>query len=339
VSHDRTLIDNLADETILLSGHGIYRADGGASSVWAVYDCDFESRRSRAKDIEKKIVQLQSDTRQKADWSAVSERRKIGAGSAKAHLGKLSKKMAKRSKVVQRRCEKEAERLKTTKPFIPKKVKLQFPDYEIRKLNVFSLMEVSFDYGGEQDGKSCKAPPDLLKEIGLSANTGEKMCLMGTNGAGKSTILKLIQKQLTPTGGTVYLNESVKLANIPQGLIGYFDKVRLIDNFESVPLEQSVVRQYLGSVLLRGEKVNQSVASLSSGELMRAALVKCILERAEFLLLDEPTSHLDIESIVVAEQLLAEFKGGFLMISHDRSFVTSTAEQLYYVEGGTLRLV
>ena len=91
--------------------------------------------------------------------------------------------------------------------------------------------------------------------------------------------------------------------------------------------------------MLRGDKVNQSVRSLSSGELMRAALVNCILERAEFLLLDEPTSHLDIESIVVLEQLLAQFRGGFLMISHDRSFVAHTAERLYFVEGGRLRLV
>lgn len=339
VSHDRALIDNLADETILLTAHGIYRADGGASAVWAVYDFDFEARRSQAKDIEKKIAQLQADARNKAGWSSISERRKIGAGSSKPHLGKLSKKMARRAKVMQRRSEMEAEKLRATKPFVPKKVRAQFPEYEIRSLNVFSLREVAFTYSDSDGSEDIPEGNLLLRDVEFAADTSDKVCLMGPNGAGKSTIIRLILQQLRPTHGTAYLNESVRLAFVPQGLAGCFTKSRLLDNFVDVPVAQNVVRQFLGSVLLRGEKVNQPVASLSSGELMRAALVKCILGRAEFLILDEPTSHLDIESIVVLEQLLRDYRGGFLMISHDRAFVSNTARRLYLVEDGRLRLV
>jgi ATPase subunit of ABC transporter with duplicated ATPase domains len=81
------------------------------------------------------------------------------------------------------------------------------------------------------------------------------------------------------------------------------------------------------------------LGNFSFGELMRAAIVKCILLKAEFLLLDEPTSHLDLESIEVLENLLAHFGGGFLMISHDRSFVANVTDRLFLVSEGRLTLV
>ncbi len=91
--------------------------------------------------------------------------------------------------------------------------------------------------------------------------------------------------------------------------------------------------------MIRKDKPEDLVANFSYGELMRAAIVKCILSQAEFLFLDEPTSHLDIESIDVLEQLLTDFPGGFLLISHDRTFVENVADQLCLLEDGHLRLV
>lgn len=101
----------------------------------------------------------------------------------------------------------------------------------------------------------------------------------------------------------------------------------------------TVVRQYLGAALIRKDKVTEPIDQFSHGELMRSAIVKCILSKAEFLFLDEPTTHLDIESIEVLEHLLQNFNGGFLLISHDRSFVSNVADKLYMLEDGRLRLV
>ncbi len=339
VTHDRTLTDNLADNTILVTRHGIHSVPGGASAAWSVRAGEFESRSRRAKEIDKKIKQLQHDVLAKAGWSATSEKRKIGAGSSKPYLGKLSKKMAMRAKAVQRRAEREIERLEEVKPFVPKTLNLHFPDYDVRNRDVFWLREVCFDYNAEEPPESRSDMAYLLSDINLAIKTTNRVCLMGRNGCGKSTLIKLLLRQLQPDRGEAYYNEAVKVVQVPQGLTGFFGRERLLDNFDDCGVDETTVRQYLGSVLIRRDKVGERLSSFSQGELMRAAVVKCVLSRAEFLLLDEPTSHLDIESIDVLEQLLNGFKGGYLIISHDRSFVTNVASGLYMLDGGRLRPV
>jgi ATPase subunit of ABC transporter with duplicated ATPase domains len=339
VTHDRTLTDNLADHTVLVTRHGIHSVAGGASAAWSVRSEEFESRSRRAKDIDKKIKQLQQDVLAKVGWSATSEKRKIGAGSAKPYLGKLSKKMAMRAKAVQRRAEREIGRLEEVKPFVPKRLNLHFPNYEIRNRDIFALREAWFDYSPETKSRNLDPRGYLLSDISLAVKTTNRFCLMGRNGSGKSTLIKLLLGQLPPCRGESYFNDAVRVVQIPQGLTGFFVKERLLDNFDDCGVDGTTVRQYLGSVLIRRDKVGERLSSFSQGELMRAAVVKCVLSRAEFLLLDEPTSHLDIESIDVLEQLLHGFKGGYLIISHDRSFVGNVATKLFMLDGGRLRLV
>ena len=132
---------------------------------------------------------------------------------------------------------------------------------------------------------------------------------MGTNGTGKSTITKLITGELDLFEGKRYINKNVHYHYLPQGLNGFFRESTLLDNFTSLELHQTAVRQHLGGVLIQGDKVTEPIKNFSLGELMRAAIIKCILEKAEFLLLDEPTSHLDIESVEILEQLLQNFPG------------------------------
>jgi ATPase subunit of ABC transporter with duplicated ATPase domains len=161
---------------------------------------------------------------------------------------------------------------------------------------------------------------------------------MGGNGAGKTTLLKLITGQLAPDSGTAYRNEAVRLTVIPQGLVGYFQHDCLLDNFRFSDIPEESVRQYLGAALLRGETVLRPLDQLSQGELMRAAIVHTILQQSDFFILDEPTSHLDLESIAVLESLLTSFSGGYLVVSHDRAFVSTIADRLFYVDAGGIRL-
>jgi ATPase subunit of ABC transporter with duplicated ATPase domains len=339
VSHDRMLVDNLATQTVLITRGGIYSTIGGSTRAWSLLTGDIESREKQIADIRKKIRQLQADMTAKAGWAARKEKQKIGAGGAKGHISRLSKKMAKRAKVAQQRAEKEIERLEETKPYIPKRLNLQFKAYEIRHRAVFSLEQVRFAYADPSVSRSQRRKHPLIEDVTLSASTRDKICLMGTNGSGKSTLLRLVQKHLRPSRGRSYLNRAVKTAYVPQGLSGFFQRESLLDNFADCPCDETTIRRHLGSALIRGDKAHEPVMAFSYGELMRAAIVKCLLLRAEFLFLDEPTSHLDIESIEVLEQLLGQFHGGMLVISHDRAFVENVAETLYMLESGQLRLV
>lgn len=335
VTHDRTLADNLADCTILIEPTAICQTIGGASQAWSVRSVDISSRQKQAKDIKKKIGQLQDDMRAKSGWAAAKERQIIGSRGAKGHISKLSRKMAKRAKVVQRRAEKEVEKLESTKPFVPKQVHLAFPEREIRNRQVFALENVTFSYPSA--AKSVSVP--LLEDVTLAASTKEKICLMGANGSGKSTIMRLAMNDLSPNAGRSQLNDGVRTAFVPQGLAGFFEHDTLLDNFFETGQDETTIRRFLGGALIRKGKSVDTLKQFSYGELMRAAIVKCILSGAEFLFLDEPTSHLDIESIEVLEQMLEDYRGGFLLISHDRSFVGNVAERLYLLADGHLRLV
>jgi ATP-binding cassette subfamily F protein 3 len=280
--------------------------------------------------IRKKIEQLQQDSLAKAGWAKSKEKQKIGAKGAKGHISRLSAKLAKRAKVAQKRIDKESRQLAEVKPFVPKELSLSFPKYEIRNRQVFSLEDVGFAYG--------RTAP-LLESVSLGAATSDKICLMGGNGSGKSTLINMALGYIEPDSGERKINEGVRTAYLPQGLMGFFAESSLLENFADVDMSETRIRQYLGAALIRKDKVNRPVTEFSAGELMRAAVVKCILSRAEFLFLDEPTSHLDLESIEILERLLQDFDGGFLTVSHDRAFVENIADKLYYLEDGHLRLV
>ncbi len=329
VSHDRRLTDNVADETYLISDHGIYHTIGGASNAIEVREHDRDSRRRAAGAIRKKIQQLQQDSLAKAGWAKSKEKQKIGAKGAKGHISRLSAKLAKRAKVAQKRIDKESRQLAEVKPFVPKELNLSFPKYEIRNRQVFSLEDIDFAYG--------QAP--LLESISLGAATNDKICLMGANGSGKSTLINIALGYIEPNSGEWKINEGVRTAYLPQGLMDFFAEGSLLENFADVDLSETKIRQYLGAALIRKDRVNRPVTEFSAGELMRAAVVKCILSKAEFLFLDEPTSHLDLESIEILERLLQDFEGGFLTVSHDRAFIENIADRLYYLEDGHLRLV
>ena len=336
ITHDRTMTDNLADKTILLTSHGIYHSVGGASAVFSVRQTDIDSRARQVKDIGRKIRRLEEDMRKKAGWSAKSEKRKIGGGAEKPYFAKLSKKMAKRAKAAQKRAEQALERLEETKPRLPRRLNLHLPYYPVANRQVFRLEEASFTYSQDQ---TVRPENWLLKDITLAGSTRDKICLMGTNGSGKSTLIKLIRSQLKPLHGRAVINDSVVAGFIPQGLSGFFPRDTLLENFHDCDVDETTIRQYLGAAMIRKDKVCESIGSFSCGELMRAAVVKCLLLKAEFLFLDEPTSHLDIESIEILETVLQEFKGGFLTISHDRTFVENIAERLHMLDQGRISLI
>jgi ATPase subunit of ABC transporter with duplicated ATPase domains len=102
-------------------------------------------------------------------------------------------------------------------------------------------------------------------------------------------------------------------------------------------LEETHVRKALGGARFREGKVHQDIFTLSYGEQMRAAILKAVLGKVEFLFLDEPTNHLDIESLEVLDDLLNEYLGGMLFISHDRHFVAEHGEKLFSLENGRLK--
>ena len=175
--------------------------------------------------------------------------------------------------------------------------------------------------------------PDLL------LLRGERAALLGPNGCGKTTFLKAITGDVPPLAGRVRQGINVHSAYFAQGHEDLQEDHTVLQEIlgaKDLPLEQA--RGFLGRFLFSGDDVFKPIANLSGGERGRVALAKLALQGANFLLLDEPTNHLDIQSQELLEQVLRDFQGTILFVSHDRYFIDAVATQVWAVEDGRLRV-
>lgn len=187
-----------------------------------------------------------------------------------------------------------------------------------------------------------KSFPDkpLFKNFDLSVFREDKVFLLGPNGCGKSTFLKIINKELTQDYGTFKYGTNVK--------IGYFDQNIDKLNSDKTVLDEvwdmfrfmteTEIRSALAMFLFTGEDVFKKVSSLSGGERAKLSLLKIMLAKPNFLILDEPTNHLDIISREVLENALLDFNGTLLVVSHDRYFINKLATKIVHLthEGAVL---
>jgi ATP-binding cassette, subfamily F, member 3 len=176
-----------------------------------------------------------------------------------------------------------------------------------------------------------------LYDVNLLVWHGQRVGLVGANGAGKSVLLRLLTEQETPDAGQIKIGPSVKL--------GYYAQEHETLDFDQTPLdlvrrarpitEQGAVA-FLSRYLFSYRQVSQPIRELSGGERSRLQLAALVLSGANFLLLDEPTNNLDIASAEVLENALDDFEGTVLLISHDRYFLDRTVDRIVELAGGVL---
>lgn len=173
----------------------------------------------------------------------------------------------------------------------------------------------------------------------LCLRRGERAALVGPNGSGKTTFLKTIVGQVRPLRGEVRLGHNVRVGYLAQAHEGLNRDNTILEEIlevRNLPLQRA--RTFLGRFLFSGDDVFKRVGDLSGGERSRVALARLTLEGANFLLLDEPTNQLDIPSREVLEEVLADFEGTILLVSHDRYLINALATQVWIIEDGGLNV-
>ena len=236
--------------------------------------------------------------------------------------------------------EKSIKRAESREKMLGKMEVLDRPDTEVQELKL--SLEPRFPSGNDVltvEGLSKSfGEHTLFTDLDFEIKRGERVALIGNNGTGKTTILKIINQLLSADAGSFTLGSKV--------CIGYYDQEHHVLHMEKTLFEEisddyptltnTEIRNVLAAFLFTGDDVFKRISDLSGGERGRVSLAKLMLSEANFLILDEPTNHLDILSKEILEQALNRYTGTVFYVSHDRYFINQTATRILELTGNTL---
>jgi ATP-binding cassette subfamily F protein 3 len=297
VSHDRYFLDALVTTIYEIERHGSQRYTGNYSRFVETKAAEYEIQLKQFEKQQDEISRMEQFVQRNIVRASTTKR----AQSRRKALEKMD------------RLDKPQGDLK--------RANFAFEIEQATGKDVLQVVELAYSYDHSRR---------LFEHVSFQLSRGDIAALIGPNGIGKSTILKILMEQYAPTYGTFKWGANVK--------IGYYDQEQgtlnpqasvLDEVWNAYPhLEEARIRTVLGNFLFSGEDVFKKVSSLSGGEKARVALAKLMLLNANVLILDEPTNHLDLYSKEVLEASLLDYEGTLLFISHDRYFLNKMAERI-----------
>ncbi|MBN8202356.1 ribosomal protection-like ABC-F family protein [Bacillus sp. NTK034] len=204
-----------------------------------------------------------------------------------------------------------------------KKMNMDLESSERSGKDVVLMKEVSKSFGSKH----------LFQNVSMHIQFRDRTSIVGDNGTGKSTLVKMILGELEPDAGEIRKGSSLKIGYLSQHVFSRADDQSVIDTFrEGLTITEGEARHILAGFLFYGHTVFRKVSQLSGGERMRLRLAQLMHRDINFLILDEPTNHLDIESREVLEEALEEFNGTILAVSHDRYFINRIFSKIYWID-------
>jgi len=308
ISHDRYFLDRVVTRVIEI-------ADGKAefySGNYSFYAVEKERR------FQERMKQYQKEQAKIEQLTEAAEKMRLWAFLGNDALYKRAFSM-----------EKRIERMRTTaKPTRARKMDARFNAAEFHGDEVLVLRGVSKTFGDKS----------LFSGINLKIEGGERIALIGDNGTGKSTLIRMIMDEIYPDDGRIKLGPSVKTAYLPQVIRFEHPDWNLLENVMAAKrgISAQSARNRLAAYDFCGEDVFKPVSVLSGGEMSRLRLCMLMDDQINFLILDEPTNHLDIDSREWIEEAVEAYDGTLLFVSHDRYFINRFATRIWELADGTV---
>lgn len=305
VAHDRYFLDRIVTK--------VFEIENGKLSV---FTGDYSTYAARKKEL--RDTQMKAYLNQQAE---IAHQEQVIDKLKSFNREKSIKRAESREKMLDKieRLDKPAD--------IDDAMKLKITPSIISGRDVLSVSELSKGYDGMK----------LFEGVSFDIRRGERVAVIGDNGTGKTTLLKIITGNLEADNGSFSLGVNVKPGYYDQEhQLLHPDKTLFREISDDFPaMDNTKIRNTLAAFLFYGDDVFKQVSALSGGERGRLSLAKLMLGNANFLILDEPTNHLDITSKEILENALNEYEGTVLYVSHDRYFINRTATRILALEGGT----
>ncbi len=307
ISHDRWFLDQVVKRVAEIQ-------DGRAELYAGNYSFYVEEKERR---YQERLKQYEKEQAKISQLEAAAEQMRMWAFQG-------NDKQYKRAINMERRIE----RMRTTdKPAKERRLSTRFGEWEFHGDEAMVVTDLSKSFGERT----------LFSHVDLEVAGGERIALLGDNGTGKSTFLKIVMGEEAPDSGSIYLGPSIRIGYLPQ--IIHFDRPdrNLVDTMlyaQNCTTQEA--RDRLASFKFRGEDVFKRVSALSGGEQSRLRLCMLMDRRINLLILDEPTNHLDIDSREWIEEAVGEYGGNLLFVSHDRYFIEKFATRVWMLENGQI---
>ncbi|MEK5176538.1 ABC-F type ribosomal protection protein [Heyndrickxia sp. FSL W8-0496] len=321
-SHEREFIDRVATVTYELTNKGTKKYEGG-------YSFYREQKQFEQKNLEAQYQKQEAERKKLAE--AVNQYRQWfeKAHAAASERDPFAKKKANKNMTRLKAKEKALERLENNrveKPVESKKLNYSIDAEEFSSRTMLALTDVSFSY--------CSELP-LFDQLSLIVKRGDRIAIIGRNGTGKTTLLKLLTGKLEPCIGEVKRNPQLKIGYFMQELEGLNGEETILEQVLSLPnMTQTEARTILACFLFHREDVFKKVKDLSMGEKCRVAFVKLYFSQANLLVFDEPTNYLDIETRERIEEALVMYPGAVIMVSHDLFLLRKVANRVIALGNG-----
>ena len=306
VSHDRQFLDKMINKIVEVANKKVYVYTGNYSS-YLTQKVERDDLQQRAFENQQQFIKQQE--------------RLIDRFKAKASKATMAQSRMKMLDKIER-----IEEVQNDEAVMNLKFKIKQQPGKV----LVELKNISKTYGTQL----------IFKQANATIDRGDKIALIGANGKGKSTLLRIIDKSEGTQSGSVeygynllktfYAQHQLESLNVQKEIL------QELSDMGSAKLENEL-RTILGCFLFTGDDVFKKIKVLSGGEKARVALAKTLIYEANFLLLDEPTNHLDIQSMNILIQALQDYEGSFITVSHDRHFISQIANKIWWIENGEIK--
>jgi len=315
ISHDRYLLDETVTQIAELEDGKLLLFPGDYSAYAVQKELLLATQQANFADQQKEIAHLEEAVARFKDWASRTQDKE---------------KLMRKARNTQRRLDR-VERL--DKPVLERRrMALALHPSQRGGQKVVELRGVSKSFAAEAGNVA------VLRDLHGLVRHGERVGIIGPNGAGKSVLFRLIEGQLEPTAGSVWVGPSIALASYTQEHQSLDPERTLVETIRAqTAMYEGQAYAFLGKFLFGYEQASHKVATLSGGEKARLQLACLMLSGANCLLLDEPTNNLDILSAEVLERTLAAYAGTVIVISHDRYFLDRVADRLWLLDAGRLQ--
>ncbi|MEH7386043.1 ABC-F type ribosomal protection protein [Bacillus sp. JJ1521] len=330
ISHDRYFLDQTVRQIIEIEDGNSVIYQGNYTDYYEEKERQYQSQLHRYDTQQKQKEKIENQMSNLQSWSDKAHRQSTKQEGFKEFYRVKAKKMDKQIKSKMKRLEKELEKNKIEKPKEREELQFHFKQGNKRGKRIVEV----------KNGRMRFDERLLFKDSNFYVKFGERIGILGENGCGKTTLLRLIMGESVLSTGELWKSHSLKIGYLSQDVTD-LDESKTILEYVGLTVKDAIseARTIFANIGFKANKINQPISSLSLGERTRVKLVKLLLDEIDLLILDEPTNHLDLASRQSLEKMLESFEGTILTVSHDHYFLEKMCDKLLVFENREIKRV